>query len=56
VIDHDGVGIFDLSDQVRFLHRIERDNISNVLEHVAFEVQGLDNQIGDDNFPAAFCH
>jgi hypothetical protein len=56
VVDHDRIGIFDAADQLGLLHGIQGVEIGDIFENIAFEVQGLEDQIGDDHLPTVLCH
>ncbi|MFN9957777.1 MAG: hypothetical protein ACK55I_32125, partial [bacterium] len=56
VVDHDRVSIFDTTDELRFLHGIESEHISDGAEHIPFEIEWFYDKVCDNNFPTVVCH
>ena len=48
MIEHHAVGIFDPADQLILVKGIERNDVGNVAEDAAFDIEGFSDKIGDD--------
>jgi len=52
VIQHDGLRVFNLSDEFFFMLSLQCGNVSQIPQYVPFLIQRFLDEIGDDNFSA----